>query len=355
MTGKTASLPPVPTASGQPLESRAPTPWELRQIEAAPKSKSRAAADRVICALPLFMAAIVLIQYKLTPNLADAATTNIYTGFILLMAFLVLVKFIRSIFSKKSFENLLEKAPLYTAGFLLSALYDYATLKTGILPLPYFPWPDRILNGIYEDRVLLLDCIKNSLILLFSGYFAGAATGLLTGLSAGLSRRVRYWILPMIQILGPIPSTTWLPIILIVAASLFGGSVFLIALGVWYPVTMTSMQGVLNIPKANFEAASILGASKLRLLFGVALPAAMPNIFQGLTQGMSVACTALMVAEMMGVESGLGWYINWQRGWAEFAKMYGAVIVICVTFSVVNFILNFIKRRVLRWQEGQWN
>ncbi|MDR0648425.1 MAG: ABC transporter permease subunit [Synergistaceae bacterium] len=320
-----------------------------------PKSKSRVAADRVICALPLVMAAAVTAQYKITPNFGGAATTDIYTGFILIMALLVLIQFIRSLFSKRSFEKLLEKAPLYTAGFLLFALYDFATLKTGILPLPYFPWPDRILNGIYEDRALLLDCIKNSLILLFSGYFAGTAIGLFTGLSAGLSRRVRYWVLPLIQILGPIPSTTWLPIILIVAASLFGGSVFLIALGVWYPVTMTSMQGVLNIPKANFEAARILGAGKARLFFKVALPAAAPNIFQGLTQGMSVACTALMVAEMMGVESGLGWYINWQRGWAEFAKMYGAVIVICVTFSIVNFLLSLIKRRVLRWQEGQWN
>jgi NitT/TauT family transport system permease protein len=356
MTGKTAppAVERVLTADGQPLESRAPTPWELRQIEAPPKSKIRIAADRAICALPLITAAIVTAQYKLTPNLNDAATTDIYTGFILLMAFPVFVKLIRSFFSKKSFENLLERAPLYTAAFILFALYDYATLKTGILPLPYFPWPDRVLNGIYEDRTLLIDCVKNSLILLFSGYFAGALAGLLSGLSAGLSRRARYWILPLIQILGPIPSTTWLPIILIVASSLFGGSVFLIALGVWYPVTMTSMQGVLNIPKANFEAARILGASKARLLFGVALPAAMPNIFQGLTQGMSVACTALMVAEMMGVESGLGWYINWQRGWAEFAKMYGAVIVICVTFSVVNSVLSFIKRRVLRWQEGSW-
>ncbi|MDR1917011.1 MAG: ABC transporter permease subunit [Synergistaceae bacterium] len=357
MSGKTVSIPAeaTPAPKGALSQGRTPTPWELRQLESAPKSKSRASADRVICGLPIVMAALVIAQYKLAPNVGNAITTDTYTYFILFMAFLVSVKFIMSCFSKTSYEKLLAKAPLYTAGFLLFALYDYATLKSGILPLPYFPWPDRILNGIYEDRALLLDCIKNSLILLFSGYFAGVFAGLLTGLASGLSSRVRYWVMPLIQILGPIPSTTWLPIILIVASSLFGGSVFLIALGVWYPVTMTSMLGVLNIPKANFEAARTLGAGKTRLVFKVALPATMPHIFQGLTQGMSVACTALMVAEMMGVESGLGWYINWQRGWAEFAKMYGAVIVICVTFSIVNFLLSLVKRRVLRWQEVNWN
>ncbi|MDR1966071.1 MAG: ABC transporter permease subunit [Synergistaceae bacterium] len=333
------------------VQSRAPTLWELRQIEAAPKSKSRLAADRAVAALPLVMGVLVIAQYKKAPNAGNAVATDTYAYFIALLASAVLAMLVASFFSKKAYARLLEKAPLYTAGFLLFALYDYATLKTGILPLPYFPWPDRILNGIYEDRALLLDCIKNSLILLFSGYFAGVAAGLATGLSSGLSARVRYWVMPLIQILGPIPSTTWLPIILIVASSLFGGSVFLIALGVWYPVTMSSMTGVLNIPKVNFEVARTLGASRARMLFKVALPAAMPNIFQGLTQGMSVACTALMVAEMMGVESGLGWYINWQRGWAEFAKMYGAVIVICITFTVVNFALKLIKRRVLRWQE----
>jgi NitT/TauT family transport system permease protein len=142
-----------------------------------------------------------------------------------------------------------------------------------------------------------------------------------------------------------------MPIILIVAASLFGGSVFLIALGVWYPVTMSSMTGVMNVHRSNFEAAKTFGSGKAALVFKVAIPAAMPSIFTGLTQGLSIACTALMVAEMLGVESGLGWYINWQRGWAEFAKMYGAVIVICLTITVVNLVLTLIKRRVLKWQE----
>ena len=61
---------------------------------------------------------------------------------------------------------------------------------------------------------------------------------------------------------------------------------------------------------------------------------------------------ALMVAEMIGVKSGLGWYITWQKGWAQYGKMYAAIILICLIFVAVNFLLNLIKRRVLKWQEG---
>lgn len=336
------------------------TVWELHQMERAPRTKLRRALDRTLCALPLILIAALLLEYKLVPNFRKYAANKIafpvsdaYTMFLGVFAAALLVFFALSLFSEKAYEKLLYKAPLYCVILLALGLYDYATLKTGILPMPYFPWADRILLAIVGDRAMLFDCIGHSLILLFSGYLAGALAGLITGVGAGWSPRIRYWVTPLIRVLGPIPSTTWISIILIVASSLFGGSVFMIALGVWYPVTMSALNGVSNVDRSNFEVARTFGVKKYGLMFKVALPAAMPSIFNGLTQGMSIACTALMVAEMLGVESGLGWYINWQRGWAEFAKMYAAVIIICLTFTAVNLVLTLVKKRVLRWQEGK--
>jgi NitT/TauT family transport system permease protein len=335
------------------------TKWELHRLESSPKSRLRRALERALSALPFLLGAALPAQYKLMPNFPKYAANKIayplsdtYTALAGLAAAALLAYFAWSLFSEKAFESLVHKAPLYCAAIILLLAYDFATLKTGKLPLPYFPWIDRILLAIVEDRRLLLDCIAHSLVLLFAGYLSGVAAGLFCGVGAGWSPRIRYWVMPLIKILGPIPSTTWISIILIVASSLFGGSVFMIALGVWYPVTMSAINGVSNVDRSNFEVARTLGVRRAGLVFKVAIPAALPSIFNGLTQGMGIACTALMVAEMLGVESGLGWYINWQRGWAEFAKMYAAVIIICLTFTAVNLALTLTKKRVLRWQEG---
>lgn len=332
--------------------------WELHRLESSPKSKLRRILERGLSILPLLLVAALLLEYKLIPNDPKYAANKIaypvsdtYTVFVGLFGIALLVYFIRSLFSEKAYERLVYKAPLYCVIALLLMVYDYLTLKTGTLPMPYFPWVDRILLAIVGDRKILLYCIAHSLVLLFNGYLSGAVIGLICGVGAGWSPKIRYWVMPLVKLLGPIPSTTWISIILIVASSLFGGSVFMIALGVWYPVTMSAFNGVSNVDKSNFEVARTFGVSNMGLVLKIAVPAAMPSIFNGLTQGMGIACTALMVAEMLGVESGLGWYINWQRGWAEFAKMYAAVIIICLTFTVVNLILTLVKKRVLRWQE----
>jgi NitT/TauT family transport system permease protein len=308
---------------------------------------------RLISALPLVVSVLIIAQYVFVPNfreftpLDQNAPTNVFVWF---MGFFVLIFAawnVAAFFSAKASEALSHRAPLFTVALLLLLAYDFATLKTGLLPQPFVPWPDAVLNAIIRDRQLLGRSALHSLRLLFTGYGIGVTLGIISGVGAGRSAKLRYWVQPVVKLLGSIPAITWLPIILVLARSLFGGAVFLIALAVWYPVTATTMNGVLNVPKGIFEAASTFGVSKPSMIFKVAIPASLPFIFQGLTQGMAIACTALLVAELMGVEAGLGWYINLQRGWADFAGMYAAVVIICVTFFIVNAALNLVKRRVL--------
>ena len=58
------------------------------------------------------------------------------------------------------------------------------------------------------------------------------------------------------------------------------------------------------------------------LIFRVAIPAAMPNIFIGLFMGLGASFLTLVVAETVGVKAGLGWYVHWAQGWAEYGKVY---------------------------------
>lgn len=333
-------------------ENKVLTKDELLELESAPKTKMKIMLDYLICISPVLTGLLCLLEYYIIPNHGINLRTNIYGYFIGVQLLGFLVYFILAIKNKNIFMKLRYKAPIFSVVFIFLMLYDYLTLKTGILILPYFPWVDKILNAMIDDFAYLMDCVKNSLILLFTGYFVGVVFGLITGIACGYSKKINYWVAPFMRMIGPIPTTTWLPIVMVLAATLFRASVFIIALGVWYSVTMATYTGISNVDRSLFNVAKTLGANPRQLVFNIAIPAALPNIFNGLTTGMSSACTSLLIAEMMGVESGLGWYITWQKSWAMFDNMYAAIILICITFTAVNFVLSTAKKRVLKWQEG---
>lgn len=333
------------------------TRQQLKELEEKTKTRGQKIADKIIILLPIICGLIAIIEYWEIPNGSPNKNPYTYVGvvaaFIFTYVIYLLFAYIKKYKGDKTVVDMVRyRAPLFAALFLLITAYDYLTLKTGVLTQPFVPCMNHILNIAWTDRAYLIECTLHTLRLLLLGYFIGAILGLVTGVTCGYSDKVRYWINPIIKFLGPIPTSTWIPIIMVVVSSLFKGAVFIIALGSWFAVTVASMTGIQNVDKDYFEAARTLGASERQLVFRVAIPHAMPSILQGCTQGMSSSCVAIMIAEMMGVKAGLGWYMTWAKSWAAYDKMFAALFIICLIFTIVTKVLDLIKHRALRWQNG---
>ena len=105
--------------------------------------------------------------------------------------------------------------PIFTAAILLLGVWDVITAGLHLLPLPYFPGPAAILRSLISDRGILLDSTWHSLVLLLSGYTLGVIIGLVSGVCIGWSSSVRYWGMPVLKVIGPIPATAWIPIAMV--------------------------------------------------------------------------------------------------------------------------------------------
>jgi NitT/TauT family transport system permease protein len=243
-------------------------------------------------------------------------------------------------------------APIIAAAIVMLIGWEIITAGLHCLPMPYFPSPAGVLQSFINDRELLFDSTWHSLILLLGGYALGVAVGLVTGICIGWSVRVRYWGMPVLKVLGPVPATAWIPLAMVVSPNAMMSAIGLIALAVWFPVSMLTASGVANTRASFLDVARTLGARRPYLIFRVAIPAAMPNIFIGLFMGLGASFLTLVVAEEVGVKSGLGWYVSWAQGWAEYGKVYSALIVMAVFFSTIMTLLFKVRDRVLVWQKG---
>lgn len=323
---------------------------ELIKLESKPRNK---AWDIFKLILPTIAGLIAILEYVYLPDHNPSAEkTNMYNGFLWILLGIYGLALLVSIKKESLRERLIYRSPFYTFVFILLIIYDVLTLKTAKLALPYFPWIDMIFNSMKEDTSFLTDSVLSSLKLLFTGYFIGAILGIITGILAGYFDKVNYWVDPFLKLLGPIPTTTWLPVVMVIAINLFQGAIFIISLGVWFSTTLATITGIHNVEPSYYEAAQTLGATNSELVRKIAIKSATPNIFQGLIAGMSAACNALIVAEMLGVESGLGWYITWKSSWADYSSMYGAIILLAITFILVNNIIKRISKDALKWRTG---
>ena len=305
-------------------------------------------------AFPILGVIIALAVHNLIPNssLHPVAKVSYYNRLLLILLALASIFFILSFFLKKIRSSLEYKGPflLGTAGLVI--VINLITAKFALLPVIFFPSFDNILAVFIEQTALLGKCIWYSFRLLLLGVFWGVTVGFITGVFLGFSRRVYYWINPYIKLIGPIPATAWIPLVLTTFPTPFGASVFIIALAVWFPVQLMTSSGIQNTSNVYFEVGKTLGARTFFQVFRIAVPAALPNIFQGTFNGICAAFIALMTAEMFGAKYGIGWYISYQKAMMLYSGVYAGLIMIAVFCTVIITVLFKVRQKLLSWQKG---
>ncbi|PYK30877.1 MAG: ABC transporter permease [Verrucomicrobia bacterium] len=306
---------------------------------------------RTMLAVPIAAAIALTIHMLIAKHEQPLETHSYRLLFIEVIAVSIVLAFARR-FSSRLRRWMANMWPVFTAAIISLCLWDLITLGFRLLPLPYFPGPAAVLRSMINDRFLLLDSTWHSLALLLSGYTLGVIAGVISGICIGWSSSIRYWGMPILKVVGPIPATAWIPLALVISPSAIVSSAALIALAVWFPVTMLTSSGISNTRASYLDVARTLGAGRAYLICRVAIPAALPNVFIGLFMGLGASFLTLVVAESVGVKSGLGWYVSWAQGWAEYGKVFAALIIMAAFFSTIMTLLFKIRDRVLVWQKG---
>ncbi|CAN5398470.1 ABC transporter permease subunit [soil metagenome] len=306
---------------------------------------------QTLLAVPL-AALIALGIHFFAPRNEELPNTHFYPTFLFIVLGLGVMGAMLQTFLPGLRRWMTQMCPILGVAVLTAAAWQLATTCLRLVPLPYFPGPEGVMAALYSDRAVLFDSTWHSLLLLLSGYTLGTILALITGVTIGWFPHARYWGMPILKVVGPIPATAWIPLAMVVSPSALFSAMGLVALAVWFPVTMLTASGISNTRASYLDVARTLGAGRAYLIFRVAIPAALPNIFIGLFMGLGTSFLTLVVAETVGVKSGLGWYVSWAQGWAEYGKVYAALVIMAAFFSTIMTVLFRVRDRVLVWQKG---
>ena len=126
--------------------------------------------------------------------------------------------------------------------------------------------------------------------------------------------------------------------------------VVLIAVGVFPPILLNTIDGVRSIDPLYLDTASVLRISRLRRLTHVILPAAAPKIFAGLRISLSIAVILMVISELIAATNGVGFRILQAQRQFKMVDLWAGLVVLGAIGAMLNAGLALIERRVLRWR-----
>ncbi|MEP7122732.1 MAG: ABC transporter permease [Byssovorax sp.] len=236
------------------------------------------------------------------------------------------------------------------SGLLLLVLWSVAVRSSRSSLLPG-PW--AVGRGLVElaSRGLLFRYLVASLFRVTWGYFGAVALAIPVGVALGWYGRVDRMLSPLFQLLRPISPLAWIPLAILWFGVGDTPAIFIIFLGSFFPMVLTTAAAVRNISTVHINVARNFGLSPADVLRKLILPAILPKLIVGLRLSLGIAWLVVVAAEMIAVNSGLGFLIIDAR---NAGNRYDLVIAGMVMIGSTGLLLDIGMRRLERLRRLRW-
>jgi NitT/TauT family transport system permease protein len=184
---------------------------------------------------------------------------------------------------------------------------------------------------------------------------AGLALAILIGSTVGIAmawwKPVNVLVAPIVEIFYPLPKSALIPVTVIWLGFGDGSKILLIFLGCMLPVTIGAFNGARSSEQVLVWSARSMGASRLRMLWDVVVPSAMPELLNGVRTALALSFILLVSSELIVAQRGFGYLIGFLGANGNYDGMYAVVLVVAFLGFAADRIYLQITKRTLAWRD----
>jgi ABC-type nitrate/sulfonate/bicarbonate transport system permease component len=221
-------------------------------------------------------------------------------------------------------------------------------VSTSALP----PLSDVIVAGV--DMIKDGELVSNGAA---SMYRAGVGLALAILIGGILGIAMAWWkpvnvlLVPLVEIFYPLPKSALIPVTVIWLGFGDGSKILLIFLGCMLPVTIGAFNGARSSEQVLVWSARSMGANRLRMLWDVVVPSAMPELLNGIRTALALSFILLVSSELIAAREGLGYLIGFLGASGTYDAMFAVVLTVALLGFIADRIYLALMQRMLRWQE----
>jgi sulfonate transport system permease protein len=181
------------------------------------------------------------------------------------------------------------------------------------------------------------------------GFVIGGSIGFAFGLANGLSRRSEQVFDSTLQMVRNIPHLALIPLVILWFGIDEEAKIFLVALGVFFPIYINTQHGIRSIDPQLVEMGRIYGMSPAALFRRVILPGALPSIFVGLRYALGIMWLTLIVAETVATSSGIGYMAMQAREFLLVDVVVLSILIYALLGKLADSTARLLERLCLGW------
>jgi NitT/TauT family transport system permease protein len=206
-------------------------------------------------------------------------------------------------------------------------------------------WVDLVRDGE------LIDNGAASIYRAFAGLLLAVVVGGGLGMAMARFRLLDVFVNPLVELFYPLPKSALIPVTVLWLGFGDGSKILLIFLGCMIPVTIGAYNGARGSDHALVWSARSMGASKLRMMWDVVVPSALPELLNGIRTALALAFILLVASELIVSQRGFGYLIGYLGSTGSYEGMYAVVLTVAFLGFAADRLYQLLMRRMLRWRE----
>src|SRR5450830_46454 len=191
--------------------------------------------------------------------------------------------------------------------------------------------------------------LKTSLWRATLGFAIGGGLGLLLGLLTGSFRHAETLLDTTLQMVRNIPALALIPLVILWFGIDETAKLFLLAVGVFFPVYLNTFHGIRAADQGLIEMARSYGLSGWPLHRDVILPAALPSILVGVRFSLGLVWVLLIVAETISAQAGIGYMTMNAREFLQTDVVLVGILLYALLGKLADLFSRGLERHCLRW------
>ncbi|WP_296279610.1 ABC transporter permease [uncultured Acinetobacter sp.] len=253
-----------------------------------------------------------------------------------------------------------EKSVFYSEA--QNAVNQHSAPPQGILVNPiYLPAPHEVAKAlvtafttapVQPDTPWFHQSLWHSIKIVFSAFILSSIIGIPLGILCGFSKKISMLTEPFVEFFRYLPAPAFGALAVAILGINDAPKIAIIVIGTLFQQILIIANTTRMVDKGLIEAGFTLGTNKLKSLFNVVIPAALPDIYRDLRVLLGWAWTYLIVSELIGTTSGITWFITQQARYQNFENVYAAILIIGVIGLVCDLVLMKMGERMFAWKVG---